>query len=212
MTTLSRMVAIPVADITLEGTLVIPATAKAIVIFVHGSGSSRHSPRNIFVAEKLQQAGFATLLFDLLTQEEDEDYTKRFAIELLADRLKTVTQWILKNPTTKHLNIGYFGASTGAAAAIIAAADLGSKVKAVVSRGGRPDLAVQALIKIKTPTLLIVGGDDTVVIELNTAAYAQITAPKSLEIIPGATHLFEERGTLEAAANKAKEWFIKYLL
>lgn len=206
----SKNINIPVYSIKLEGTLSIPEKAKNIVIFVHGSGSSRFSPRNIFVAEQLQQAGIATLLFDLLTTEEDSTYENRFNIKLLAERTKEVTEWINKNPETKNFAIGYFGASTGAAAAIIAAADLGKTIKAVVSRGGRPDLANTALAKITTPTLLIVGGNDFQVIELNQEAFASIQAEKKLEIVPDATHLFEEPGTLEQVAEKAKEWFSKY--
>lgn len=211
MRNLTQNIQISIDKIKLEASLAIPDKATNIVVFVHGSGSSRKSPRNVYVAELLQQDGFATLLFDLLTEEEDLNYANRFDISLLTERLKQVTAWIKKNTTTKNFKIGYFGASTGAAAAIMAAADIGQDIKAVVSRGGRPDLANEALVKIKSPTLLIVGDEDYGVIELNEAAYAQINAPKAMEIIPGATHLFEEPGTLDAAAQKAKAWFVKYL-
>jgi len=208
---MKKTIQIPVGSISLEGILVIPDCAVGLVIFAHGAGSSRLSPRNTFVATVLNKAGFATLLFDLLTEEEDLIYENRFDIPLLADRLKAVTDWIKKQPNTKKMPLGYFGASTGAAAALIAAAEIGPSIKAVVSRGGRPDLAGNALPKVKSSTLLIVGGDDTVVIGLNQNAYDQMVCKKELAIVPGATHLFEEPGTLEKAAELAAKWFKKYL-
>ena len=208
---MKKTIQIPINSIQLEGMLAIPDGAKGLVIFVHGAGSSRLSPRNNFVAEELQKVGLGTLLFDLLTEEEDEIYENRFDIPLLADRLNAVTEWIKKQKEVKNLNIGYFGASTGAAAAIIGAADIGPDIKAVVSRGGRPDLAGDSLPKIQSPTLLIVGGDDDAVIGLNQEAYDMMNCKKELKIVPGATHLFEEPGTLEEAAGLAAEWFKKYL-
>lgn len=212
----SREIRIPIDSIDLEGNLDIPEGAKGIVIFVHGSGSSRYSPRNQYVAQELQKEGLGTLLFDLLTaQEERIDMLTRelrFDIDLLSKRLINVTSWVLNQPETKELNIGYFGASTGAAAALIAAKAHSDTVKAVVSRGGRPDLAENALMYIKAPTLLIVGGRDTQVIKLNQWALDRMTIPeKELKIVPGATHLFEEKGTLEEVARLAGEWFKKYL-
>jgi predicted alpha/beta-hydrolase family hydrolase len=198
---------IPLDNITLEGILTIPEKATAIVIFVHGSGSSRYSPRNNFVAEVLQKAGFATLLFDLLTEAEDEIYGNRFNIDLLTERLISVTKWLLAQANTKKLKIGYFGASTGAAAAIKAAAKLGATIKTIVSRGGRPDLAGEALAQIQSSTLLIVGGNDFDVLQLNQQAGQLIKAKKEITIISGATHLFEEPGTLEQVANVATRWF-----
>ena len=208
---MEKLLKIPVGSIQLEGMLAVPDGAKGLVIFAHGAGSSRLSPRNNFVAEELQKVGLGTLLFDLLTEEEDEIYENRFDIPLLADRLKIVTDWIKKQPETKNLNIGYFGASTGAAAATISAADIGAEIKAVVSRGGRPDLAGEALPKIQSPTLLIVGGNDDVVIGLNEDAHSQMKCKKKMNIIPGTTHLFEEPGTLEEAAHQAADWFKEYL-
>lgn len=204
---------IPLGPITLDGILEIPKDSKALVIFAHGSGSSRFSERNTFVANVLQEAGIATLLFDLLTEEEDQVYETRFNIPLLTERLKGATQWIMKQPKTKKLKIGYFGASTGAAAALEAAADpkLQDVIKAVVSRGGRPDMAIPVLPQVKSPTLLIVGGNDFGVIELNQQAYDALKSEKKLEIVPGATHLFEESGTLEQVAELARQWFLKYL-
>lgn len=209
---MQKTIQIPIDSIKLEGILAIPKGAKGLVIFVHGAGSSRLSPRNNFVAGEIQKVGLGTLLFDLLTEEEDEIYENRFDIPLLADRLNAVTDWIKKQSDTKGLNIGYFGSSTGAAAAIIGAADIGPEIKAVVSRGGRPDLAGKALPKIKSPTLLIVGGDDDVVIGLNEEAFEQMGCKKELKIIPGATHLFEEPGTLEEVARLASEWFKECLI
>lgn len=208
---LRKQIDIPADNISLEGELVLPQDARAVVLFAHGSGSSRFSPRNTYVASVLQQAGIGTLLFDLLTREEDRNYETRFDIALLTGRLIAATAWVQQNPDTASFNIGYFGASTGAAAALQAAAEMGKKISAVVSRGGRPDLAgVAALNKVSAPTLLIVGGDDCGVIELNQHAYEQLSGEKELAIIPGATHLFEEAGTLEQAAKTAAFWFAKY--
>ncbi len=206
-----RIVQIPANGIELEGALVIPANANGVVLFAHGSGSSLHSPRNNFVAQVLHRAGMGTLLMDLLTTEEDSIYENRFDIDLLTWRLERATQWIMEQPRSTSLDIGYFGASTGAAAALQAAATFGSSIGAVVSRGGRPDLAMPALDRVQSPTLLIVGGLDEVVIDLNRQAYAKLKAEKHLAIVPGATHLFEEPGTLQEAARLAAEWFSRYL-
>lgn len=201
-------VSLPADHVTLDGELVLPQGATAVVLFAHGSGSSRFSPRNNYVASVLQEARIATLLFDLLTREEDRNYDTRFDIALLTRRLLAATAWVRQNAATQALRIGYFGASTGAAAALQAAAEMGGKVCAVVSRGGRPDLAgAAALRKVSAPTLLIVGGEDFGVIELNEGAYAELACEKKLTIIPGATHLFEETGTLEQAARAASAWF-----
>ncbi len=206
-----RVVSIRSGNIKLDGEVKVPEGATGLVLFAHGSGSSRHSPRNQFVARVIREAGVGTLLFDLLTkQEEAEDrYTGhlRFDIDFLARRLVDATKWVLAEDDTKALRIGYFGSSTGAAAALIAAVNLSEIVAAVVSRGGRPDLAGEALPRVKAPTLLIVGGDDDVVITLNEEAYARLQCEKELKIIPGATHLFEEPGTLEQVAAFASEWF-----
>lgn len=207
-----KSVHIPVNSVVLEGDLNIPEGAKAVVIFAHGSGSSRLSSRNRFVARVLNDEGIGTLLFDLLTREEDTVYENRFDIDLLTDRLKEVTRWLKGQPETSDLRIGFFGASTGAAAALRAAADLGDEIRAVVSRGGRPDMAEKALGQVQAPTLLIVGGYDDVVIELNEQAYRLINAEKELKIVPGATHLFEEPGTLEEVARAAAGWFKRHLL
>lgn len=205
-----QLVNIPFDSFSLPGVVTLPAQAKSMVIFAHGSGSGRQSPRNIFVAEVLQRANLGTLLFDLLTNEEDENYEARFDIARLTNRLRLATAWIQKHPKFKALAIGYFGASTGAAAALNAAASFGEKIKAVVSRGGRPDMA-ENLKEVKSPTLLIVGGNDYEVIELNKKAYALINVEKELSIIPAASHLFEESGALEKVAILAKDWFKKYL-
>lgn len=206
------LVHIPADSVTLEGALTIPPGAPGVVVFAHGSGSSRHSPRNVFVAQALRSAGLGTLLFDLLTREEDVTYETRFDIELLTQRLLAATQWLRARSESTMLKIGYFGASTGAAAALRAAAALGSEIKAVVSRGGRPDLAHSALQRVQAPTLLIVGGNDDIVIELNQQAYTQLQAEKQLIIVPGASHLFEEPGTLQEVARLACQWFTRYLL
>ena len=202
---------IPLRQVTLKGDLHIPDPARGLVIFSHGSGSSRLSPRNRYVAQVLQGQGLATLLFDLLTPQEDLDYQKRFDIELLTSRLVEVTQWVLDNSQTRHLSMGYFGASTGAASALKASAVLGNSIRAVVSRGGRPDLALDQLHQVKSPTLLIVGGRDHQVIELNKKAYAKLSCEKELTIIPGASHLFEEPGTLEEVAAISSGWFREWL-
>jgi dienelactone hydrolase len=203
---------IPAGTVELDGELVLPPSAKGVVLFAHGSGSSRFSPRNTYVAEVLQQRGIGTLLFDLLTRVEDQVYETRFDIALLTTRLVAATEWLLRSPGAKNLSIGYFGASTGAAAALQAAAKMGNKISAVVSRGGRPDLAgAVALRQVTAPTLLIVGGDDYGVIELNQQADALLNCEKKLTLVPGATHLFEEPGTLQQAARNAADWFAKYL-
>jgi dienelactone hydrolase len=206
---------IPVDGVILGGDLAIPAGAKGIVVFVHGSGSSRFSSRNRFVAQVMQREGLATLLFDLLTPQEEEidNYTMklRFDIGLLAGRLAGVTAWLASREDTRHLAVGYFGASTGAAAALIAETRNPSLVKAIVSRGGRPDLAGAALPRVQAPTLLIVGGNDRQVIVLNEQALGLLTEEKKLVIVPGATHLFEEPGALEEAARLAGQWFGRYL-
>lgn len=215
---------IVLGPLRLQGMIGLPRNARGMVVFAHGSGSGRRSPRNQFVATILNQAGFATLLFDLLTAEEEERerYTRhlRFDIGLLADRLLAATEWLRTQPLLALLPIGYFGASTGAAAALVAAAHptqsgseretAGTKIRAVVSRGGRPDLAGTALADVQAPTLLIVGGNDTEVIALNQLALRQLHAVKALEIVPGAGHLFEEPGTLEIAARLAADWFDRY--
>jgi putative phosphoribosyl transferase len=203
---------IPAGSVDLSGELVLPPEASGIVLFAHGSGSSRFSPRNTFVAKALQQQGIGTLLFDLLTRTEDQDYTMRFDIDFLTRRLLAATAWIQANPQTQLLKIGYFGASTGAAAALQAAAEMRAVIAAVVSRGGRPDLAGEmALSQVTAPVLLIVGSADYGVIELNEQAYALMNCEKKLKLVPGATHLFEEPGTLEQAAQLAANWFHKYL-
>lgn len=209
----TQAIEIPVSSAHLEGDLTLPEKTRGLVIFSHGSGSSRKSPRNRYVAEELQKKGLATLLLDLLTEEEDEAYEARFDIDFLSIRLQEVAQWATKNPSTKGLNIGLFGASTGAASALRVASELGESVKAVVSRGGRPDLAGDKfLAKVTAPTLLLVGGLDFGVIELNQTAFEQMTCVKKMEIVSGATHLFEEPGKLEEVALLASEWFEKYLI
>jgi putative phosphoribosyl transferase len=206
-----KIIHIPINSAILEGSLVLPQHAEGLVTFAHGSGSSRFSPRNNFVAQKLNQAGISTLLIDLLTEQEDRIYTTRFNIDLLTERLLLVTRWLFLQPDARHLVMGYFGASTGAAAALRAAAVLGENISAVVSRGGRPDLAEEALNDIQSPTLLIVGGNDKIVIQLNRSAYTRLTGIKDLVIVPNATHLFEEPGTLEEVADLAIQWFKRHL-
>ena len=203
-------VLIPADGKILPGSLSIPPNASGIVLFAHGSGSSRMSPRNRYVAQVLNAASVGTLLFDLLTPEEDVDYETRFDIPLLTERLMMATQWLANGPS-KGFNLGYFGASTGAASALMAAAELGAQIKCVVSRGGRPDLAMKVLDRVQSPTLLLVGGEDTQVIELNQLAYERLTCEKEISIIPGATHLFEEPGTLKEVARQAAAWCQKYL-
>lgn len=211
----ARSVQVPIERARLEGNLAIPQQACGIVLFAHGSGSSRHSPRNRFVAEKLREWGLATLLIDLLTLEEEAVDVRtarlRFDIDLLADRLAEASDWLAEEPDTRHLPLGYFGASTGGGAALVAAAKRPETVGAVVSRGGRPDLAGPALSKVRAPTLLIVGGNDELVIELNQIALAQLPCLARLEIVPGATHLFEEPGTLDTVASLAGQWFKDHL-
>lgn len=206
---------IPVGKVALTGDLAIPQGAHGIVLFAHGTGSSRLSPRNRFVAKDLRDHGLATLLIDLLTPEEEQAEALtghlRFNIDLLAERLAGLTEWVAHHPETSRLGIGYFGASTGAAAALMAAAAQPEGIQAIVSRGGRPDLAGPALPLVKAPTLLIVGGEDHPVIPLNEQAYAQLHVEKRLNIIPGATHLFEEPGALQAVARLAREWFVDHL-
>jgi putative phosphoribosyl transferase len=204
-------VALPAGDVTMSGELGVPAEAIGLVIFAHGSGSSRFSPRNTAVAWTLRSRNIATLLFDLLTAEEDVDYVRRFDIALLTRRLVAAATWAQEQALTAALPIGFFGASTGAAAALSAAAEMGDTVKAVVSRGGRPDLAMAALPRVMAPTLLIVGGNDPDVLDLNREAYAALTGVKRLTIVPGATHLFEEPGALEQVASLALGWFNSYL-
>src|SRR6266498_380217 len=205
-------VRIPAGRATLNGNLSIPENATALVLFVHGSGSSRHSPRNQFVARTLNNAGLGTLLFDLLTPEEEAIDARtaelRFNIKLLAERLVHATKWAKQQEQTRDLRIGYFGSSTGGGAALVAAAEDQQDVGAVVSRGGRPDLAGEALPKVQAPTLLIVGGNDDVVIELNEQARDRMRCEVKLEIVPGATHLFEEPGALEKVAKLASHWFL----
>jgi putative phosphoribosyl transferase len=208
-------VTVQAGEVGLEGHLAIPETAQALVIFAHGSGSSRHSPRNRFVADTLNEAGLATLLFDLLTAEEERIDVRtrelRFNIALLADRLTGAVDWAGRHAATQRLRIGLFGASTGAAAALITAAHRPDVVGAVVSRGGRPDLAGNALPQVQAPTLLIVGGEDTQVLALNREAGDALRAEKQLEVVPGATHLFEEPGKLDDVARLACEWFGQHL-
>jgi putative phosphoribosyl transferase len=211
----SREVRIPVDAAELAGTLSVPDDATGIVLFAHGSGSSRHSSRNVYVARTLHDAHVGTLLFDLLTaQEEARDVVTReyrFDIPLLAQRLIVATEWLDRDRRFAHARLGYFGASTGSAAALIAAAELRDRVAAVVSRGGRPDLAGQALARVRAPTLLIVGGADHGVIELNELALERLRGTKQIAIVPGASHLFEEPGTLTRAAELASQWFVRHL-
>lgn len=210
-----RLVQVKSTGVVLEGSLAIPDGAEGIVLFAHGSGSSRYSPRNQYVAGVLQQAGLGTLLIDLLTAEEEkvDDHTMhlRFDIPLLAQRVAGAADWLAGNPETRRLSVGYFGASTGAAAALVAAAKHPGTAKAIVSRGGRPDLAGPLLSQVRAPTLLIVGGDDAPVIELNESARRQMGSECKLVIVPGATHLFEEPGALEQVAGLAADWFARHL-
>ena len=212
---LAREAQILSGNVTLEGGLNVPDGAKGIVLFAHGSGSSRHSPRNQFVARIIRERGLGTLLFDLLTREEEavDIHTRhlRFDIGLLSERLVEATNWIKRESDTWHLNVGYFGSSTGGGAALVAAANVGAEVGAVVSRGGRPDLAGEALLRVKSPTLLIVGEYDEPVIELNERAYALLKCEKEMKRVPRATHLFEEPGALEEVANLTAEWFERHL-
>ena len=211
-----RLVHVPTGSVTLDGNLTLPQGSRAVVLFAHGSGSSRHSPRNRYVARLLNEAKLATLLIDLLTLHEEVIDARtaqlRFDIDLLAERLVDATDWLTQFPDTKDLRIGYFGASTGAAAALAAAALRPDPVGAIVSRGGRPDLAGAALIRVRAPTLLIVGENDKQVIQLNRAALAQLRCEKQLVIVPGATHLFEEPGALDVVARLARDWFERHLI
>lgn len=203
---------IPLPSVVLKGELVLPDNALGIVVFSHGSGSSRFSPRNKMVGELIQEHGMATLLFDLLTEEEDRIYENRFNIDLLVSRLIDATEWLMQYKETKNLPVAYFGASTGAASALRAAAYFGKSIKAVVSRGGRPDLAMNALPLVTAPTLLIVGQLDVPVIQMNKQAFDQLNCKKEMKIIPGATHLFEEPGKLMEVANMAIAWYKEYLV
>ena len=204
------LVSIPVGACALDGVLELPATPIGVVLFAHGSGSSRLSPRNRQVAAELRSAGVATLLLDLLTSAEDATYYNRFDIEVLARRLHAAATWLGTEPLTAPLPLGLFGASTGAAAALRLASESGTGVAAVVSRGGRPDLAGIALAHVISPTLLIVGGEDGAVLDLNRQVFDQLTCEKALEIVPGATHLFEEPGALEQVASLASDWFVRH--
>jgi putative phosphoribosyl transferase len=204
-------VQIATETVRLDGVLSIPTGAGGLVLFAHGSGSSRLSPRNNYVAHCLREAGIGTLLFDLLTEREAADRAKVFAVDFLAQRLGCATTWVREQHATPHLLIGYFGASTGAAAALIAAAG-DRTVRAIVSRGGRPDLAARALPHVEAPTLLIVGGDDVPVIRMNREAYEQLRCEKEMCIVPGASHLFEEPGTLEQVTRLATDWFLRHFV
>ena len=207
------LVSIPAGRVALEGALDLPATASGIVVFSHGSGSGRHSPRNQFVAAELRRAGLATLLLDLLTPEEDQEYETRFDIDLLTERLAHAVRFVRSHPRTRGLPVGLFGASTGAASALRVAAAMPEAVRAVVSRGGRPDLTGDALLaKVRAPTLLVVGGHDHGVIELNESARdALVHCDREVAIVPGATHLFGEAGALEKVAQLATRWFVRHL-
>ena len=205
-------ISIPLASVTLKGELVLPENALGIVVFSHGSGSSRFSPRNKMVAELIQQHGMGTLLFDLLTEQEDRIYENRFNIDLLVSRLIEATEWLMHNVETQKFSVAYFGASTGAASALRAAAYFEKKIKAVVSRGGRPDLALKALPMVTAPTLLIVGQLDVPVIQMNKQAFDQLHCIKEMKIIPGATHLFEEPGKLIEVAEMAISWYKEYFV
>ncbi len=207
-----KEIEIPIGFITLKANLRLAKNSKGIILFSHGSGSSRLSSRNNYVADLLLEKGFSSLLFDLLTEQEDLIYENRFDIELLTNRLLKVTKWLSNYEVTKHLPIGLFGASTGEASALSAASQLGTHIKAIVSRGGRPDLAMAVLYKIKVPTLLLVGGNDHIVIELNKKAQAEINGICELKIIEGASHLFEESGKLELVAQQTIAWFNTYLI
>jgi pimeloyl-ACP methyl ester carboxylesterase len=205
-------ISIPLSTVTLKGELVIPENALGIVLFSHGSGSSRFSPRNKMVGELIQHQGIATLLFDLLTEEEDRIYENRFNIDLLVSRLIEATEWLMEYKDTKGLALGYFGASTGAASALRAAAYFGQNIKAVVSRGGRPDLALNSLSLVTAPTLLIVGQLDVPVIQMNKMAFDELKCIKEMKIVPGATHLFDEPGKLMEVADMAISWYKQYLV
>lgn len=207
-----KLIRIQHQEILLEGMLKIPEASQGIVLFAHGSGSGRLSPRNNFVADSLNSAGLATLLIDLLSKKEDENYRTRFDIDLLCERLNVVIRWLKKEAETRNLNLGLFGASTGAAAALRVSSLPDAETRAIVSRGGRPDLAMDALASVTAPTLFIVGGNDFGVVELNREAFARLTCSKKFKIVPNATHLFEEPGCLEEVAELAKNWFRKHLI
>ncbi len=207
----TKTVYISLSEVALTGDLTVPEAARGLVIFSHGSGSSRHSPHNQAVAEFLQKKGFATLLFDLLTEAEDEDYEKRFDIDLLSKRLYETTEWVATEASVAGLPVGYFGASTGAASAIRAAAKLKATVKAIVSRGGRPDLAMDVAEEIEAPTLLIVGSLDAPVISMNKAVYLKMLCEKEMVVVDGASHLFTEPGKLKEVAELALSWFERHL-
>ena len=206
-----KPIEIQIEDIHLKAFIAIPADSKGIILFAHGSGSGRYSSRNNFVADFLQKSKLATVLIDLLTEQEDEDYQNRFNINLLTERLEGIVEWLQTNILTDNLPIALFGASTGAAAALNCAAHLQKDIKAVVSRGGRPDLVIPVLSQVVSPTLLIVGGNDPPVIEFNKQAYAHLNCTKEFVIVPGASHLFEEPGTLEEVAKEARKWFVQYI-
>lgn len=205
------LVDIPVDDVELEGMLEVPQGATGLVVFAHGSGSSRKSPRNNFVAEVLRDRGLGTLLFDLLTEQEDRVRENRFDIPLLTDRLVAVTEWVWSRESTRNLDVGYFGSSTGAAAALRAAARLDDEIDAVVSRGGRVDMAAEVLDDVRAPTLFVVGGADTDVLELNREAYDRLSCTKDLHVVEGAGHLFEGEGELKEVAHRAADWFVDAL-
>jgi predicted alpha/beta-hydrolase family hydrolase len=211
----ARAIRIPAGSVTLDGELSVPSDPQGLVIFAHGSGSSRHSPRNQHVAALLHRAGLGTVLFDLLTPEEEADASARghltFNIGLLTQRLVCAAHWLAEEDEARHLRLGFFGCSTGGGAALVAAADLGAGIGAVVSRGGRPDLAGNALRRVKSPTLLIVGGHDEDTLELNEEALAMLDCSKQLVVVPQATHLFEEPGALDAVARLASAWFLDHL-
>jgi putative phosphoribosyl transferase len=209
--TVADEIVVPADGVRLPGTLTVPANAQGVVVFVHGSGSGRNSPRNRYVASVLQEAGLGTLLFDLLTPEEESDRANVFDIELLAQRLIEADAWLRGQASAQSLPVGWFGASTGAGAALWAAAEPGAEVAAIVSRGGRVDMAGPRLGQVRAPTLLIVGGLDDVVLDLNRQAQAQLHSTNQLTVVPGATHLFEEPGTLEQAAAAARDWFAGHL-
>jgi putative phosphoribosyl transferase len=211
-TVAERDVAIPGRERTVRGTLALPREALAVIVFAHGSGSGRYSPRNQYVAQVLQEAGLGTLLLDLLEEDEADDRRNVFDIPLLAGRLHAAADWLAQQDDTKGLALGYFGASTGAGAALLAAARSSATVGAIVSRGGRPDLAGDVLPAVTAPTRLIVGGEDEIVLELNREAFDRLTCARQLDIVPGATHLFVEPGALEEVARLAREWFVHYLV